>query len=98
MRAGTLFLQRGEFIGKDNHMETGPPNPHPPPTGRPAPELIFANWREMLHQLSIGRGLKQAYADVIERYLQVLPGQRAGGGERERARVRVGCLAAGFDA
>ena len=31
--------------------------------------MIFTNWREMLHRLNLGRTMRQAYAQVIERYL-----------------------------
>jgi integron integrase len=31
--------------------------------------MIFTNWREMLHRLNLGRTTRQAYAQVIERYL-----------------------------
>ena len=34
-----------------------------------APDLIFTNWREMLHRVNLGRTTRYAYAQVIERYL-----------------------------
>jgi len=50
-------------------MENGHVSPGSLVAAPPAPELIFANWREMLHQLRLGRGLKQTYGEAIERYL-----------------------------
>jgi len=40
-----------------------------PASGTRAPDMIFTNWREMLHRLNLGRTTRQAYAQVIERYL-----------------------------
>jgi integron integrase len=69
-RGVTLSLQRGELCGKDKVMEKGPVNVPPSSAVPPAPEIIFAHWREMLHQLRLGRGLKRSYAEVIEGYLK----------------------------
>ena len=35
----------------------------------PAPEIIFANWRELLNELKLGRAVRQSYSQVIEGYL-----------------------------
>jgi len=42
-----------------------------------APEVIFANWREMLNQLQLDRRASQAYAQAIERYLDYCLGNGA---------------------
>ena len=46
--------------------------PEIPASGLPfptVPEVIFANWREALHLLKLGRGLKYLYVQAIEGYL-----------------------------
>ena len=46
-----------------------PTAPTPAPHDR-APEVSFANWREMLNELKLSRATRHAYAQAIEGYLQ----------------------------
>ena len=50
-------------------MENGQTSPPSPAVPRATPQVIFANWREALHLLKLGRGLKYLYAQAIEGYL-----------------------------
>ena len=50
-------------------MENGQASPLSPALPSAAPQVIFANWRETLHLLKLGRGLKYTYTQAIEGYL-----------------------------
>ena len=50
-------------------MENGHASPISPALTSAAPQVIFANWRETLHLLKLGRGLKHTYTQAIEGYL-----------------------------
>jgi integron integrase len=50
-------------------MENGHASPLSPALPGAAPQVIFANWRETLHLLKLGRGLKYLYVQAIEGYL-----------------------------
>jgi hypothetical protein len=50
-------------------MENGHATPVSPALRNAAPQVIFTNWRETLHLLKLGRGLKHTYAQAIEGYL-----------------------------
>jgi len=50
-------------------MENGQTSPPSSAVPRATPQVIFANWREALHLLKLGRGLKYLYAQAIEGYL-----------------------------
>jgi integrase len=50
-------------------MENGHTSPISPAIRSAAPQVIFTNWRETLHLLKLGRGLKYTYAQAIEGYL-----------------------------
>jgi hypothetical protein len=49
-------------LGKNKVMENGQASPVSPALPSAAPQVIFANWREALHLLKLGRGLKYLYA------------------------------------
>jgi len=65
----TLSLRCHRSWGKDKVMENGNASPLAPARPSAAPQVIFANWREMLHLLKLGRGLKYTYIQAIEGYL-----------------------------
>ena len=47
----------------------------PPDAASPrAPEVIFANWREMLNQLKLAREVRHTYAEAIQGYLDYCVG------------------------
>jgi integron integrase len=50
-------------------MENGHASPVSPALRSAAPQVIFTNWRETLHLLKLGRGLKYTYTQAIEGYL-----------------------------
>ena len=50
-------------------MQNGSPNASSRANPRPGPEIIFANWREMLNQLKLARDVRHRYAQAIEGYL-----------------------------
>ena len=50
-------------------MQNGHPAPQSHALSSQAPEIIFANWREMLNQLKLARAVRHTYAEAIERYL-----------------------------
>ena len=51
-------------------MQNGEPAAPSPALHERAPEVIFANWREMLNELKLSRASRHAYAQAIEGYLQ----------------------------
>ena len=53
-------------------MQNLPATPQRPPISVPAavPQVIFANWREMLHNSSLPRHLQAAYEHSIGRFLE----------------------------
>lgn len=53
-------------------MQIGSPTTPSRAARNPAPEIIFANWREMLNRLLSRRGMRHSYTQVIERYLDYL--------------------------
>jgi hypothetical protein len=65
----TLSLRCQRFWCKDKVMENGHARPLSPALPSAAPQVIFANWRETLHLLKLGRGLKHTYTQAIEGYL-----------------------------
>jgi hypothetical protein len=65
----TLSLRCQRSQGKDKAMENGQASPLSPALPSAAPQVIFANWRETLHLLKLGRGLKYTYTQAIEGYL-----------------------------
>ena len=69
-RATTLSLHRPGIWCKDNGMQNGEPAAPSPALHERAPEVIFANWREMLNELKLSRASRHAYAQAIEGYLQ----------------------------
>ena len=50
-------------------MPNGQSSPPPPAACLQAPEVIFANWREMLNQLKLARDVRHTYAQGIQGYL-----------------------------
>jgi hypothetical protein len=46
-------------------MENGQARPPSPALPSAAPQVIFVNWREALHLLKLGRGLKYLYVQAI---------------------------------
>lgn len=65
----TLSLHGWRVPCKDNVMEVDPRTASTPASGSGAPEIIFANWRERLNQLSLSRAARHGYTQAIERYL-----------------------------
>ena len=62
-------MRFGFVWGKDKVMQNGP-SALPPHTPDPrAPEVIFANWHEMLNGLKLARHVRHTYAQAIEGYL-----------------------------
>ena len=55
-------------------MQNGSPNASSPAIPSRAPEIIFANWREMLNQLKLARDVRHTYAQAIEGYLSYCVG------------------------
>ena len=51
-------------------MQNGEPAAPSPALHERAPEVIFANWREMLNELKLSRASRHAYAQALEGYLQ----------------------------
>ena len=64
-----MCLRYHHFLGKDKVMENGQTSTPSPAVPSATPQVIFANWREALHLLKLGRGLKYLYAQAIEGYL-----------------------------
>ena len=54
---------------KDKVVQNAQSAPAPPAASPRGPEVIFANWREMLHQLKLAMPLRNTYAQAIEGYL-----------------------------
>jgi hypothetical protein len=50
-------------------MQNGLPSAHSPVSHSRAPEILFANWREMLNPLKLDRRASRTYAQAIECYL-----------------------------
>jgi integron integrase len=55
-------------------MQSGSPNTSSSASPSRAPEIIFANWREMLNQLKLARDVRHTYAQAIEGYLSYCVG------------------------
>jgi hypothetical protein len=68
-QARTLSLRCQRFWCKDKGMENGHASPLSPALRSAAPQVIFANRRETLHLLKLGRGLKFTCTQAIEGYL-----------------------------
>jgi len=67
--ARTLSLRRRHVWCKDKVMENGQRSPPASALLSAAPQVIFANWRETLHLVKLGRGLRPTYEQAIEGYL-----------------------------
>ena len=69
-----MSLRTWPASGKDKVMQNGSPNA--PASAHPSrgPEVIFANWREMLNQLKLARDVRHTYAQAIEGYLNYCVG------------------------
>ena len=61
-------------------MQNGSPNASASASPSRAPEIIFANWREMLNQLKLARDVRHTYAQAIEGYLNYCVGNGLGVG------------------
>ena len=66
------------------------PHPIPSPTGKalvapPIPQIIFTNWREMLHQSGPARPTQAVYEQAIQEYLS----QTYEPGEEDIEKVRI---------
>ena len=59
---------------EDKGMQSGSPNASSAASPSRAPEIIFANWREMLNQLKLARAVRHTYAQAIEGYLNYCVG------------------------
>lgn len=95
--ARTLSLRCQRFWCKDKDMENGQASPLSPARCSAAPQVIFANWRETLHRLKLGRGLKHTYTQAIEGYLDycLRNGLRADGTDLPGMGVAAGAFRGG---
>ena len=64
-----MCLHRHNDKVKDKVVQSAVPSPTPASAHLHAPQIIFANWREMLNQAKLARPVRHAYASAIERYL-----------------------------
>ena len=69
-----MSLHRQSGSCKDKDMQYGSPNAPASASPSRVPEIIFANWREMLNQLKLARDVRHTYAQAIEGYLNYCVG------------------------
>ena len=74
---------------QDKARQNGSPSASASASPSRAPEIIFANWREMLNQLKLARDVRHTYAQAIEGYLSCGVGNGLSVGV-ESARAGVG--------
>jgi hypothetical protein len=58
-------LRYHHFPGEDKVIENGQTSPAFPAVPSATPQVIFANWREALHLLKLGRGHKYLYGQYL---------------------------------